>query len=242
MALFKERFDTWSAADLAAYEPHKWASKRFNLERGRVRLRLISLLEQIAERAELPTEGLEIWTSRDHPNIFNSHKVERQWAVWCRSAPLRSEMARFDATLAVDRPLDSHLHLGVVIDGDGLRALLRLPAGARFDQSLKGALLEGLADQALSDAAGQVELQAWHPAERLLAGEAGLDVIEGWMVALWPTFRAGLWSPEQDPQELAATLAQAAEPSAAPAAEPESSPAPARPASPQAQQAQPSAE
>lgn len=227
MALFKERFDSWSAADLAAYEPQKWASKRFNLERGRVRLRLISLLEQIAERAQLPIEGLEIWTSRDHPNIFNSHKVERQWAVWCRPTEQRRQMARFDATLAIERPLDSHLHVGVIIDGGGLTLVLRLPAGARFDQGLRQGLLDGLDAAAVVEQDGQVERRVHHPAASLLAGAVDLDHIQSWMVSIWPAFRAGLWSPEQDPEGLAEALA--AEPKPAPAPEPAVSPTPARP-------------
>ena len=78
MGLFQERFEAWEAADFAAYEPSKWASKRFNLERGRVRRRLISLLEQMVSGGQVETSDLEIWTSRDHPNFFNKHKVDRQ--------------------------------------------------------------------------------------------------------------------------------------------------------------------
>ena len=229
MALFKERFDTWSAADLAAYEPQKWASKRFNLERGRVRLRLISLLEQVAERAELDTAGLEIWTSRDHPNIFNSHKVERQWAVWCRPVELRSQMARFDAALAIKRPLDSHLHMGVVIDREGLRLLLRLPAGARFDQGVRQDLVDALGPLAQCDDDGQVQAQAHHSAATLLAGGAELDHIQGWLADLWPAFRAGLWTLDNDPDGLGPALSVAAEPAVVAPPAPTSTQEPSRP-------------
>ena len=203
MALFEERFDVWQAADLAAYEPRKWSSKRFNLERGRVRSRLISLLEQIASAAALHTEGLEIWTSRDHPNIFNSHRVDHQWAVWCRPLKSREHMGRLDATLSVRRALDCHLHLGVQISGDGLRLVFCLPAGARFDQSLRADLLASLGDQGAVDADGEVRVEVRHSAEDLLGGSATLAEVQTWVESLWPAFRAGLWHPDNDPQGLA---------------------------------------
>ena len=44
--MFDERFDGWTPKDFEAYAKTKWRSNRFNLERQRVRLRLMDLLER----------------------------------------------------------------------------------------------------------------------------------------------------------------------------------------------------
>ena len=58
-ALFDERFEGWLAADFDAFAERKWASNRFNLERGRVRSRLLDLLGQVRSKTALQ-DGLEL--------------------------------------------------------------------------------------------------------------------------------------------------------------------------------------
>ncbi len=231
MGLFQERFEAWEAADFAAYEPAKWASKRFNLERGRVRRRLISLLEQVAIEGAMDTAGLELWTSRDHPNFFNRHKVDQQWAVWCRKREVRERMARFDSALAIERPLDSHIHLGAAIDRDGLRLLLRLPTGARFDQTVRQQLLEALGETgaSVSEDGRIIKTHLHFDRDALLEGACSLSVATAWVSGLWSAFRAGLSRVDNDPQGRAEALAAADEApeSQSPDAEPEAEPTPA---------------
>ena len=81
MGLFDERFDGWQASDFAAFEQRKWSSNRFNLERGRVRRRLIDLLAQVREAA-------------DHPAVLSPDpEAKRNGTAWVRRSSKSSSGA-----------------------------------------------------------------------------------------------------------------------------------------------------
>ena len=197
MALF-EAFDHWTQADFDAYAQPKWRSNRFNRERGEVRQRLTSALEQARAHAAAPLGDLALWTSRDHPAFVNGHEVRHQLAIWCRAPSLREALQSRDPTVLAEEPQTTHAHAGLCLDEQRLTWLLAVPAEARFDQEawrthvpelerlarepgavlrLGGEIAEAgaLAQAASSDAA--VDLRIEWPAERaaVLAGAVGVE-------------------------------------------------------------------
>jgi len=133
MALF-EAFDRWTDADFDAYAEAKWRSNRFNRERGAVRQRLASLLEQAVAQAGAQLGDLELWTSRDHPAFVNAHQVTHQLAVWCRSPSQREALQARDGAVSAQDPHACHAHAGIRVDETSVTWLLAVPAEARFDQ------------------------------------------------------------------------------------------------------------
>ena len=222
MALFDERFDGWLASDFEAFEQRKWASNRFNLERGRVRLRLIDLLQQVQRTAQLDLDGLEIWTSPDHPKLSNGHKVRWQAAAFCRGKDLRRAIEQADPALDADDVRKSHVHLGVVVEQTGLRVLAMLPKSAKLDRSRwdKG-------KAAWRQAAGELNVQLqeddrgarieWRvDAEELVAGAAPVAEVAAWLNATLPSLRAVQWLPYDDPDGVGAAVLRSLNKSQAP--------------------------
>ncbi len=216
--MFDERFTGWLATDFDAYVERKWRSNRFNLERGRVRMRLLDLLRRAAESAEVDTEGFELWSSYDHPSFFNGHVVRAQRVAWCRTSDERERLTRADHTVEAQRVDRCHVHLGVHVDETGLALLLSLPPEARFDLSLLASAQETLVAGAAAVAAPwaeagedgwRVELRIGHAAAE--ADEAlATDAVAAWLRALWPSLQALTWSDDRDPDGLSA-MVQAAD-------------------------------
>ncbi|GEM_PF-3365005 len=233
MALFDERFDGWQAADFDAYLQKKWASNRFNLERGRVRLRLIDLLGQLADRAGIENAQATVWTSPDHPKLSNGHRVRGQAAAFTHDGPTRTAIERTDPAVDADDVTRKHAHIGLVIDATELVASLSLPAGARFDRTTWtgvkeqwAALAEGLEVALLDDELG-VRVERRFARDDVLAGGADVEKLSGWLKAAWPILQATLWSESNDPAGLSAAVdaarAKAEEKAPEPAPEPEKS-------------------
>ena len=234
MGLFGEGFEAFAASDFDAFLASKRSSRRFNLERGRVRARALALLdaalEQLASQGSA-WPGFEPWSSLDHPSIFNGQSVICQTVALCRDAATRDALQRADATLDADRLQDSHLHVGLRLDDAGVVFFVALPAGAHFDRSsaplaldvlralppLLGAWFAGDEPVETLDAAG---LGRGGPALRFVhsvsceTAIAWADTAVGhfadWLVAVQPAVLAASWSPLRDPEDLAATIERAA--------------------------------
>jgi len=244
LALFEERFQAWAAADFDAYAEAKRKSNRFNLERGRVRQRCLSLLEQALAHAtdavpELRATGadLELWTSRDHPAFVNDHQVVRQLAVWCRPTAAREALlVRGGAPVA--EPDRGHPHAGLCLDDQGVTLLWRVPAAALSDQATWRAAQEAIAAlaqqpgadllidgelrefEALAQAAAapdHVEItvrRAWTRQEAL-DGAAGIEEVAAWSALALPVLRAAM-APVPEATSAAASASNA-EPASVPA-------------------------
>lgn len=219
MALFDERFDGWQAADFDAFAERKWASNRFNLERGRVRLRLIDLLTRMQTIAGVQTDSVELWTSPDHPKLSNGHRVRWQAAAFTRSAAVRRGIERVDHALDADDVRACHAHIGLVVDYDGLTAVLRVPAGARFDRS-RWQQVEPALDNAATACATVLtqdeqgaRVDITFAREQVLAsattGQVSVEALADWLGRVWEAFIGALWRPEHGPDDLAAPLREA---------------------------------
>ncbi len=226
MALFDERFDGWQAADFAAFETRKWTSNRYNLERGRVRLRLIDLLEQVRAQTGSCLQGLDIWTSPDHPKLSNGHKVRWQAAAFCCPQQLRRAIERVDPSLDADDVRNSHAHFGVVVEQELMRILLVLPAGAKLDQGRFAAaqdLWETLAktlDVALLRDDRGVRIERQFSSDEVMAGGASLQLLVDWASAVVPVLEAVQWSPQCDPEGVGAAVIKAMQDAAQPNVKP----------------------
>ena len=226
MGLFDERFERWEADDFAAFEERKWASRRFNLERGKVRRRLIDLMRQAESVSGLDVEGLAIWTSPDHPRLSNGHKVQWQAAAWCRDSKLRRAIEQVDPSLDADDVRTAHAHLGVVVEEAVLRVLLVLPAAARLDQGRWEAgaaawieVADALGLPIQDDERGRrIEWQL--PAQELLGGSGSVGEIAAWLSKALPALRAVQWLPYDDPEGEGAAVLEALQKPAKPAPTP----------------------
>lgn len=203
MALFAESFERWVASDFDAYKEEKWRSNRFNLERGRVRERLISALQQALVISQQSSDGLDLWTSSDHPVLFNDHQVSRQLALFCRVASERERLQQQNSQLSATQPDLFHAWLGVELTQHQFILRLAVPRLAAPDQlSWRAHLLE-LAefastahnvlrlDGAVVEVADLAEVTQEHALalaverviarESVLAGEADLPALATWL-------------------------------------------------------------
>lgn len=229
MSLFDERFDRWQASDFEAYAPAKQRSNRFNLQRSRVRQRLVSLLEQALDaaegpwppRAELGAHGLQIWSSLDHPHILNDKVVCLQTAGLCRDAQTRERLERLVPAVSASLPRRDHVLMGVEVDVDGLRWVLRLGPGASVDRAVAQA--DATLSVALDEVAGEVggavtrtvdgawRLEVLVGAEDATRDESPVERGRAFLAACWPLFRRAQWRDDLDPGGLVQREAAAAQ-------------------------------
>ena len=151
MALF-EPFEAWNAADFEAFAEGKRRSNRFNLERARVRHRAASLLEQACDRAGLDRAGLELWTSLDHPHLYNGHVVAHQLAVLCRAVGGRAILEAAHPAIEAHDVAGAHAHAGVRVHANGVDLVFAVPGASHERARLLDAYadLAGLADAGLA--------------------------------------------------------------------------------------------
>jgi hypothetical protein len=136
-----DTFEGFATADHAAFEEHKWASNRFNLERMKARAKMDALANAIASELGEAKGELAFRTTLDHPHIFNRNQVRHCWAYLDRADDTRAELTRLvDRELALktkvedDIPQHHFAIVGVGIDARGVEVFLRLHANASLDR------------------------------------------------------------------------------------------------------------
>jgi len=132
-------FSGFSPKAFEAFEPHKWASNRFNLERMMVRDQLRAL-GSLLEPALCAGRTLE-WDVTPHvPNIFNAHKVQELVLYFTRTdAEKKAILPLLDSRISLPEQLSDaaehhrHATLAVRIAQDGLLAGLAMHSTAWLD-------------------------------------------------------------------------------------------------------------
>lgn len=218
MALF-ERFERWQPEDFDAFLAPKWASNRFNVERGRVKERLRSAFEQIGERQPELLQGLDVWVSRHDPCFFNQHSVPELLAVVVRSQAQREALEHADPRLSATQPDRYHAHAGMRMDATSVELRLSVPEEAHYDLQMSGEARQGLAELGMllgqSDLASQGGLQALRRFEReeALAWPDPLAQLVEWLELAVPLLRKILRPVDGLLEQPAAVPTKASEPS-----------------------------
>lgn len=126
---------SFSASDFATYEPKKWSSNAYTLERIKVKEKFQAL------SAALSLPGTTAHLSDEFPNIVNNKKVEAQWLYFSRSPEAAHELGKFleKTELRPDKifqlaPQDKHAVLAVVLEQTRVRAGFFMHAGAWVDR------------------------------------------------------------------------------------------------------------
>jgi hypothetical protein len=140
MALAAREFMGFDAKDFDAFEEPKWSSNRFNLERMRVREKLLALQRQYGTAFEAAGVPIESSVGLDHPTILNNKRVASIALVFSRTEVQRKELARFierEIPLAErvsdPDPEHQHLRLGVRVHHGGVDVALTLHRHAILD-------------------------------------------------------------------------------------------------------------
>lgn len=136
----KDAFEGFAPEDFDAFDPRKWRSNRFNLERMRVRDKLASLGRAVL--AEIPevADRLRLEQSDPTPSIFNGHEVRAAWLCLRRQeAEQRFHLATLERVLKLvdlvqdPDPRHTEVILSGRLDHEGLEVSLRMHAHARVD-------------------------------------------------------------------------------------------------------------
>jgi hypothetical protein len=196
----------FSAADFSAYEPKKWGSNAYTLERIKVKEKC----QQLAIAWSGAMRELTAHLSDEFPNIVNGKKVDSQWVYFSRSPEATHELARFleKTELKPDKifqlaPQDKHAILAVVIDETRIRAGLWAHAGAWVDRrNLAAKLIHPWEREKLKNALVDApELMLGFEGETYPAAEWSLEALEALAVQLPEDERRFLllreWSAEQ---------------------------------------------
>ncbi len=136
---FGEPFRGLDAEAFAAFEPRKWSSNMFNMERMRLREQLLSVGQSI-ETAVARDRHLR-WDVTPHaPSVFNAKKVSELVLYFTRSEEHQKAIAPLlDARIALpDQISDAgehhrHLVLGVRVSHEGAEAGLMCQSTAWLD-------------------------------------------------------------------------------------------------------------
>lgn len=141
MKAFLKPFDGFVAGDFETYEPAKWSSNLYNLQRMQVKQKLTALasaLEPVLE--ELGLE-LDSEVSSERPSIWNHKQVRNQWLYFFRNARLQRELLPIldrERSLAenIEDPAHHHRHmvLGVRVDASGVSVVCGAHPGAWLDR------------------------------------------------------------------------------------------------------------
>jgi hypothetical protein len=135
-------FQGFLAADFAAYEPKKWASNAYTLERRRAKDKLLSLSRAVQDELKDDLGGLELGASDEAPTVANARKVEAQWVFFTRAADdrstLRTLLQRTDlqggAGLFDIAIQHQHACLMLKLDQSGLVISVELATKAKVDR------------------------------------------------------------------------------------------------------------
>jgi hypothetical protein len=133
---------TFHATDFDAYEPSKWSSNVYNLERLKVKQKLEALGRALGP--ELRTgagAGSLAWeVSAEHPALWNNHQVRSQQLYFLRNEEARRQLSSrvtrsrpISSLLDNPSPYREHIHLAVILSQDGIDLGLRLTPEATVD-------------------------------------------------------------------------------------------------------------
>ncbi len=136
---FALHFKGFGPEAFAAFEPRKWSSNLFNLERLAVRdqLRALALSVEGALKADRPLA----WNVTPHtPSIFNGRKVRELVLYFTRTeAEKKAVLPLLDSRLSLPEQLSDaaehhrHVTLGVRVTADGVEVGLMLHSTAWLD-------------------------------------------------------------------------------------------------------------
>lgn len=135
-------FDGFEARDFEAYAPSKWQSNAFNLERMRVKDKLVSLGQQLSPvQPSTDSPPLSCEVSVEHPALWNNNTVSEQQLYFTRSADERKELSSrntrgtsMSSLLADPSPYREHMVLCVSVNEQGVEISLRLHPNAAVDR------------------------------------------------------------------------------------------------------------
>lgn len=135
-------FDGFEARDFEAYAPTKWQSNAYNLERMRVKDKLVSLGQQLSPlqpSTDSPLLSCEV--SVEHPALWNNNTVSDQRLYFTRSEDERKELfsrntraTSMSSLVADPSPYREHMVLCVVVSEQGVEISLKLHPNAAVDR------------------------------------------------------------------------------------------------------------
>jgi hypothetical protein len=134
-------FAGFTDRDFDAYQPQKWRSNTFNLERIAVKEKLAHLGRAAGALIGSDAQQLMVELSAEHPALWNHKQVDSQQVFFSRGKEARRQLDTFIdrgrsmASLLEDpSPQRSHIFLFAGVWLDHVRVGLRLHADARIDR------------------------------------------------------------------------------------------------------------
>lgn len=135
-------FPGFEPADFDAFEPKKWSSNAYTLERRRAKDRLLALVRAVGDDLATDLDGLELGASEEAPSVANGRKVRAQWVFFTRNtedrAGLKTLLQRTDlasgASLFDIAVQHQHASLLFRVDHQGFAAGVELATKARVDR------------------------------------------------------------------------------------------------------------
>ena len=187
MSLLNTDAEGFLESDFEVYLPKCWASNVHNLQRMKVKERVVGLARGANDAvSEL---GLKVDASSEIPSLWNGRQVKDQWAYWQRDAEASKSLqpllsARLDLATRIKAPADylKHVLLAVRMDCDVIEVGLRMSEFATVDcANLVGranenpeeldAALAGLGDEITFDGQSVTRPALLAAAREMLAGE-----------------------------------------------------------------------
>lgn len=141
MDAFLKPFEGFCPQDFETYTSEKWSSNLYNLQRLRVKQKLVALASVVQPDVEAMRLALEAETSAERPSIWNRKRVDAQWLYFSRDAYAKKELSAIldrERSLAenIDDPAHYHRHavLAVRVDEAGVAVLLGVHQCAWLDR------------------------------------------------------------------------------------------------------------
>ncbi|MFO0723774.1 MAG: hypothetical protein U1E65_08340 [Myxococcota bacterium] len=135
-------FEGFKEADFRAYEPKKWSSNAFTLERRLAKDKLLALARAVRDGFETELADLELHATDEKPSVANGKKVDSQFAYFVRNAEgqaairalvnttkLSAGASLFDISLH-----HQHASLWLKLDLAGLTVGLEIASKAKVDR------------------------------------------------------------------------------------------------------------
>jgi len=136
-----ERFDGFKSCDFDAFDEHKWASNRFNLERMRARAVMEALGKDLSKSLSGELNDLVFRTTPHNPDHFNHRCVSNLWLFLDRPEHDKAEMEPLidrDTSLRTQvletTPVQRFALVGVSLDRQGSEVFFRLHSDAIMDR------------------------------------------------------------------------------------------------------------